>query len=260
MIYGNDNHLALYAPLSRKPNLVVSFDEILAVRKCHPRLELDPLPGLPILSIDTAWRCHYLAFATESDRECFLEKINDAMYHANSSDPTKQSRKIAQEWESYKMSLETSLTGSGGKWTSVMIGKKSKQKRKRMIFNSRKMAFDLEPILIGNDGGSKTSKISLFIEDLLHMALTLSPETMESTEMRFLDEVSRLRSLPLQEIEYESREALCIFVNLYHCLLQHALLFAVDGLPDKVTNTYFIASLGRRLYCSHSYSPHIHIP
>ena len=239
VIYGNDNHLALYAPLSRKPNLVVSFDEILSVRKCHPRPELDPLPGLPILSIDTAWRCHYLAFATESDRECFLGKINDVMYHASSNDVTKQTRKVAQEWESYKMSLETSLTGSGGKWTSVMIGKKSKQKRKRMIFNSRKMAFDLEPVVdhgkIGNDGGSKTSKISVFIENLLRMALTLSPEAIESTEMRFLDEVSRLRSLPLQAIEYESTEALCIFVNLYHCLLQHALLFAVDGLPDKVT-------------------------
>ena len=231
VMYRKDSHLAFYAPLSRKPSLVVSFDEILSVRKCDPKPELNPLPGLPLVSIDSTWRCHYLAFLTEENREVFLRKINDFLYHSESKKPTAETYRIAQEWESYKMSIETSLSGSDCKWSSVMIGKKSKQKRQRRIFNGRRMAFDLEPIV--NDGSSRMEGIALFVEELLQKALSLTPESLESSES-FLDDVSRLRYIPLHEIEYDSKEALCIFVNLYHCLLQHALLYAVDGLPDKV--------------------------
>lgn len=239
VVYGKDNHLAFYAPLTRKPTLVVTFEEILSVRKCHPKAESDPLPGLSLLSIDTIWRCHYLAFLNTEEREKFLRIVNDAMYHAETKDPTKQTRKIAQEWESYKMSLETSLTGSGGKWAPVMVGKKSKQKRQRMILNSKRMTFDLQPVVehgnIGNDATSKMGRIAKFVEELLRKALSLSPEALDSADSSFLKEVSRLRCIPLHEIDYGSKEALCIFVNLYHCLLQHSLLLAVDGLPDKVT-------------------------
>jgi hypothetical protein len=239
MIYGVDNHIAFYASLSRSPTLVVGFEEILAVRKCDLKPELSPLPGLPLLSIDTTWRCHYLAFLSDADRDSFLQKINDMIFHAQSSRHlTTQTGKIAQVWEGYKMSLETSFTGSGGKWAPVMIGKKSKQKRQRRIFNSRRMTFDLKPVVdyrkIHHERGTKMGSIAVFVEELLHKALSLSPEALDSAESSFLDEVSRLRCINLQDIEYDSKDALCIFVNLYHCLLQHALLFAVDGLPDKV--------------------------
>ena len=238
VMYGTDNHLAFYAPLTRKPTMVVGFEEILSVRKCNPNDELNPLPGLSFLSIDTIWRCHYLAFLNAENRDEFIRKVNDAMYHAEIKDITKQSRKIAQEWECYKMSLETSLTGSGGKWAPVMVGKKSKQKRQRMILNSKRMSFDLSPVvdhgITGNDTSSKMGRIAKFVEELLRKALSLSPEALDSADSSFLKEVSRLKCIPLQEIDYGSKEALCIFVNLYHCLLQHSLLLAVDGLPDKV--------------------------
>jgi hypothetical protein len=197
-----------------------------------------------MLSIDTSWRCHYVAFLTELERENFVTKLNDSMYHAGADDPTKQhTNKIAQEWESYKMSLEASLTGSGGKWASVMIGKKSKQKRQRMIFNSRRMNFDLEPVVdsrkLGVDAEGKMDLIASYVENILHKALSFSPKSLDSADSSFLDEVSRLKSIPLHEIDYESKQAVCIFVNLYHCLLQHALLLAVDGLPDKVNLCVF---------------------
>jgi hypothetical protein len=244
VIYGKDNHLAFYAPLARKPSLVVAFEEILSVRKCDPKPSSSPLAGLPMLSIDTSWRCHYVAFLTELERENFVTKLNDSMYHAGADDPTKQhTNKIAQEWESYKMSLEASLTGSGGKWASVMIGKKSKQKRQRMIFNSRRMNFDLEPVVdsrkLGVDAEGKMDLIASYVENILHKALSFSPKSLDSADSSFLDEVSRLKSIPLHEIDYESKQAVCIFVNLYHCLLQHALLLAVDGLPDKVNLCVF---------------------
>eukprot|EP00804_Cyclotella_cryptica_P002729 CCRYP_009644-RB/>CCRYP_009644-RB protein AED:0.18 eAED:0.18 QI:322/1/1/1/0.75/0.8/5/1125/1593 len=237
VLYRKDNHLAFYAPLSRKPSLVISFEEVISVRKCDPKPEFSPLAGFPLVSIDTTWRCHYLAFLADSDRESFIRKTNDAMYRAQSNDLTKQNGKVAQEWESFKMSLETSLTGSGGKWASVTVGKKSKQKRQRRIFNGRRMTFDLESVTNGrHDGGSTLDSVASFTGDLLRKALTLSPEALNSNDSSFtdfLDASSRLRSIPLHEIDYDSKEALCIFVNVYHCLLQHALLFAVDGLPDK---------------------------
>jgi hypothetical protein len=239
VMYRQDSHIAFYEPLSRKPSLVIGFEEISSVRKCDSKTESNPLPGLSLVALDTAWRCTYLAFLTDSDRENFTRKLNDAMYHADTNGVSTQTRKVAAEWESYKMSLETSLTGSGGKWASVTVGKKSKQKRQRRMFNARRMTFDLEPIVNGdNDGKTPLDTIALFVENLLHKALGLSVNALDSTTQtsftEFLDEASRLRSIPLHEIDYESTEALCIFVNLYHCLLQHALLFAVDGLPDKV--------------------------
>merc|ERR1712238_439493 len=40
-------------------------------------------------------------------------------------------------------------------------------------------------------------------------------------------------------VDTTSKEAFCIYVNLYHCLLQHSLLLAVDGLPTKSSVTHF---------------------
>ena len=77
----------------------------------------------------------------------------------------------------------------------------------------------------------------MYVETLLRMALSFAPDTLDALESRFiefLDQTCRLRTLPLQDIDFSSKEAFCIFVNLYHLLLQHSLLLAVDGLPNMV--------------------------
>lgn len=100
------------------------------------------------------------------------------------------------------------------------------------------MAFDLAPI--ASEADKKTGiheQVASYVENLLRMALGFSPDTLDATDpvfSQFLDETARMRTLPLHEIDLSSREAFCIFVNLYHCLLQHSLLLAVDGLPNKV--------------------------
>lgn len=246
-MYTQDHHLAFYAPLTKKPSLVLCFEEIVAVRKCDPTKGASPLPGFHLLSIDTAWRCHYIAFREDSEREVFFAKINDAYFHMPGKVTAKS--RHAQEWESFQMSLETSLTGLGvrGKWALVSTGKKSKQKKQRRILNGRRMSFDIDSITkTANNGEIKSNnaqeEIATYVENLLKIALSFSPDALESTQsrfMEFLDEASRLRSLPLHEIDLFSEEAFCIFVNLYHCLLQHALLLAVDGLPDKVSSMDF---------------------
>jgi len=141
------------------------------------------------------------------------------------------SRKKTKEFESFRMSLETSLTGSVGKWRAVTTGSKGKDKKKqRRVLNGRKMSFDTVPIYNKEtDGGaSAQEKIALYVEKLLRMALSFSPDTFEratdSQFIEFLDECSRLRTMSLHDIDFTSKEAFCIFVNLYHCLLQHSLL------------------------------------
>ncbi|KAL7498709.1 hypothetical protein ACHAWT_008068 [Skeletonema menzelii] len=240
-LYSRGGHLSFYAPLTKKPSLVVSFAEIISVRRCKPDMDVNPLPGLHILAIDTAWRCHYLAFLEAAALESFSSKLKNSLHLTN--DQTQQIK--AREWETFQLSLESALTGTiGPKWASVSTGRKSHQKKQRRILNGRRMSFDLKPVS-GSTGGktnSVQSCIAVYSENLLKMALTFSPDTLDATEssfIEFLDEVSRLRSLPLHEIDFTSRGALCIFVNLYHCLLQHSLLIAVDGVPDKRSVTQF---------------------
>jgi hypothetical protein len=236
VLYTKDRHLAFYAPLAKKPSLAVSFEEITSARVVCEEHRTTPLPGLYTLAIDTAWKCHYLTFLEVTGREYFLKNLNDALFHAvNEETNPRHSRKVAPEFESYRMSLETSLTGTVGKWRAVSTGKKSNHKKQRWVLNNRRMAFDLVSIM--NEGDTQ-EKVASYVENLLKLALSFSPDTLNASESRFvefLDEASRLRTLPLDEIDLSSKEALCIFVNLYHCLLQHSLLLAVDGLPNKVS-------------------------
>lgn len=229
-----ESHVSFYAPLTKKPSLVVSFDEIISVRTCDPDTELNPLPGLHLLAIDTAWRCHYLAFLDATALETFRSKLGESLFLSQSESQQNKAR----EWETFQLSLESALTGTAGqKWASVSTGRKSHQKKQRRVFNGRRQSFDLNSVT-DSGGGNITSNISLYVENLLKMALSFSPDTLDATEasfIEFLDEASRLRSIPLHKIDFSSREAFCIFVNLYHCLLQHSLLIAVDGLPDKVS-------------------------
>lgn len=100
------------------------------------------------------------------------------------------------------------------------------------------MLFDIDPLSSeeGSDGGDMR-RIAKFVEDLLSKSLTFSLDCLEKDPrsfVQFLDSTSQLRSFSLGDIDLSSEEAFCIFVNLYHCLLQHALLLSVNGPPHKV--------------------------
>ncbi len=120
----------------------------------------------------------------------------------------------------------------------MSTGKKSKHKKQRRVLNGRRMGFDVVPLTSSNnDGKDIQDEVATFVENLLRLALSFSPDTLDASDSRFiefLDQTCRLRTLPLQKLDLLSRESFCIFVNLYHCLLQHSLLLAVDGLPNKV--------------------------
>ena len=149
----------------------------------------------------------------------------------------------SNQWANFHSHDESFLSDGRGKWARVSSSKKS---RKRIILNRRRMAFDVEPFhsssLSANDGksGKKTRDaiIAQYSEELLTTALSISPGSVEKDVegfARFLDLTSKLRALPIDLVDFSSKEAFCIFVNIYHCLLQHTLL--LDGPPNKVSIT-----------------------
>ena len=108
--------------------------------------------------------------------------------------------------------------------------------RQRAILNGRRMAFDIEPIE-AEDNREYLRQTSDLVADLLSMSLSFSFESLEKDPdafVKFHDATSRLRTISLQRLDLTSSEAVCIFVNIYHCLLQHALLLTLNGPLYKV--------------------------
>jgi hypothetical protein len=100
------------------------------------------------------------------------------------------------------------------------------------------MAFDSEGVTLGDMSNGFT-----FVEDLLSKALSFSLESLEKDPdsfVEFLDLTSQLRLLPLDEIDFSSRLAFCLFANIYHCLLQQAMLLSVNGPLDKKSVGHFM--------------------
>jgi hypothetical protein len=99
------------------------------------------------------------------------------------------------------------------------------------------MAFDIEVAKLA-DGYS-------FVEDLLSRALSFNLQKLEENPesfVEFLDLTSQLRLLPLEEIDLSSRHAFCLFANIYHCLLQQAMLLSMNGPEDKKSMNEFMRS------------------
>ena len=223
-----ESSLSFYAPLAKSACHEIWYSDITLVRPLVG--DFCPLPGFPILVIETAWLCHYMAFRDEKSRDDFGEKINRAVQ--NHSKVEKQNISIeendlhkARFWQGFQTLSETSLSAGTAKWAKVVTNQKSKE---RAILNGRRMSFDSLSMSFGNS----VSKSYKFVEDLLTMALTFSLSSLEEDPksfIDFLDMTSELRYLPLSEIDLSSPQAFCLFVNIYHCLLQQALLLSVNG-------------------------------
>jgi hypothetical protein len=98
------------------------------------------------------------------------------------------------------------------------------------------MAFDIERADV-DDNREYLRQTSHFVAELLSTSLSFSFESLEEDPdafVKFHDATSKLRTISLNRIDLSSSEAVCIFVNLYHCLLQHALLLTVNGPLYKV--------------------------
>jgi hypothetical protein len=108
------------------------------------------------------------------------------------------------------------------------------------------MVFDSQPFEASASQTDVETVIVRFVENLLSLALSLDQNSFTDAPeelLLFLDMTSRLNAIPIDQLNFSGKGAYCIFVNLFHCLLQHALLLSIDGPPNQ-------RSIGHFLRCS----------
>jgi Protein of unknown function, DUF547 len=234
-----DSFVSFYTPLSKSPCLEIAYIDITAVRPLSADVT-SPLPGFPLLVLETAWLCHYVAFHDEASRDTFGEKIETAIdLHIKQIESTasveQEDLRKARFWQGFQSLSESSLSSGNGKWAKVSSKDNLKS---RAILNGRRMAFDSLDF-----GDVDMSDVGTFVEDLLSRALSFSLESLEKKPesfIEFLDLTSQLRLLPLDEIDPASKSSLCLFANIYHCLLQQAMLLSVNGPLQKKSVNHFM--------------------
>ena len=185
---------------------------------------------LPQLVIETHWKCYYLAFCHVESRSNFHRFLNSAIFSTSSEVTSEQDQWRAHFWQGFH--FMTNLSSSTSRWTKISS---SKKQHHRLVLNNRRMSFDCEDFLSSSDTRT-TPEISVFIEDLLRMSLSFTSENLETSPdefIKFQDKASRLKNLPLQKLDRSDNESFCIWINLYHCLLQHSLLLSSRA-PTKV--------------------------
>lgn len=228
----SETGLSFYAPLTDTPCLELLFEDIHDVR-LMATVHSSPLPGYPMLAVDTAWTCHYMVFANEEARLTFRSKIMDSLNAFCSSAALRTTKELAQArfWQGFQNSVQSSLSSGRGKWAEVTSGIRQKP---RTILNNRRVSFDLPTF---------DYEPNQFVEELLAKSLSFSLDHLSQRPkdlVDFLDLTCQLRQLDLSDIDLSSVEAFCLVVNLYHCLLQHALLLSVNGPLTKRSFGHFL--------------------
>ena len=234
-----ESSLVFYTPMAKSMCHDILYTDIHSVRSLALDNASSPLPGFPIMVVETAWRCHYVAFRDEVSRDVFCDHVKKSVRKYKLGNhkwsPEEEELRKARFWQGFQILSETSLASGASKWAKVSCNQKSKE---RAILNGRRMAFDSQLSFDGN-----ISKVCDFVEKLLTMALTFSYTSLEKDPksfIEFLDMTSELRFLPLDEFDLSSPHVFCVFVNIYHCLLQQALLLSVNGPLDKKSISHFM--------------------
>lgn len=231
--------VSFYAPLAKLPCLEIAYMDITNVRPLESDAQ-SPLPGFPLLVLETAWLCHYIAFRDAEARDTFGEKLEHVIEnHVKMVEETasleQSALRKARFWQGFQTLSESSLSSGIGKWAKLRSKDKTME---RAVLNGRRMAFDCRTTLLED-----VSESGFFAKDLLTRVLSFSVESLENDPdsfIEFLDLTSQLRFLPIDEIDLSSKFAFCLFVNIYHCLMQQALLLSVNGPLTKKNITHFM--------------------
>jgi hypothetical protein len=226
--------LVFYAPLTTEHCLELPFEDVKSVRLLEST-GTSPLAGYPLLVVETTWLCHYFAFSNTEKRQAVFETIQSARAsHDNTHAGLIYNEEIIEQrfWRGLESARQAARDIGASKWANVSSNAKQKS---RVILNNRRMAFDFQQ--------DKQGDYCSLIDVALTTALSLTMDSMRREPekvMLFLDLISRLRNLPLYSLDLASPDAFCLFVNLYHCLLQHALLFSVNGPLHKKSFRHFM--------------------
>jgi len=256
-----DTHVAFFAPLGKKPVFFLHHRDILGVRTLPS--EKSPVPGLYTIAIDTPGRVTYLAFSEEDKVQNFAAQLKVATFRFGSDglDFREDTAPTSDPRENFVL--------KSGQWAGVAGSNKNS---KRVVLNARRMRFDASSFGEGKeeageadaggteegqkvaegreqtgeegggDEGDDTSEAvkeyAQFTENLLGDALALSTESSLEDLIQFLDKSSCLRNMKIGQLDFTAEESVVIFVNIYHCLLQHALLLL--GPPSKHSVSHFM--------------------
>lgn len=227
-----ERNIELFTPASKHPALQLSYFDISSVRALELD-ELSPLPGYPILAIETGWQCYYLAFPNEESRDEFCAAIQEQRRHHTQTEENKVADKDlwkARYLQGFQDSVGATVSSGNHKWAKIPSGTKTMH---RSVMNVRRMAFDVEALASPDaEEEFELERIESFVSKLLELALSTTFDNIETnpeTFAEFLDMASQLRSIPLDRLDLGLPASLCIFTNIYHCLLQHALLLTING-------------------------------
>lgn len=190
--------------------------------------------GEEVLAIDTVWSCHYVAFRDLDTLIHFHARITEllSLTHSNSGRDAPEAALRVQFWRSANMLVGDEEIHS--KWSPVQSGTK---KKRRIILNSRKEVFDLDHSKIVD---------SYFVERLLVKSLDFAPESLHQRLDEFVlfqDELCHLKLFSLAHSDLDAGETMCLFVNLYHCLLQHSLLLCLKAKLHSRSCLHFMRTM-----------------
>lgn len=232
-------NIMFFASMSKRPVVQIEFGDISAIRSKESN-EFSPLPGYSILVVETDWQCYYFAFSSESGMESFKGKLEEQLFFFN-QESEESIPFSARFWQGCQDLLDLSNSPGDHKWAKLSCGGKLVR---RVVLNGRRATFDVESLEApAQDSELETHDIESFVSKLLDLALATSFDTVERDGdkfIEFLDMTSRLKTLPLNRLDLSDASVLCIFVNLYHCLLQLALLLTVKGSLNKKSNINFM--------------------
>jgi hypothetical protein len=237
-----EKSIMFFGPTSKQSSLQLSYVDIISVRQLGSRV-FSPLPGYPMLAIDTSWQCYYVAFPDEVTRHIFSEKIETQVkYHAEKESPEDPYQNLwkARFWQGFQDSVDAAVSTGNRKWAKILSGTNAQH---RSVMNGRRMVFDVEPWSpVEESDVPDIERIESFVAKLLNLALVTTFDSLETNPasfVAFLDMTSQLRAVPLTRINLTQPAALCIFTNLYHSLLQHALLLTIHGPLHKKSVGHF---------------------
>lgn len=218
------SHVSFFSMGTKKPGWSVFLHDILAVKVPQGASKLcAQFPGKYFLGLETLGRVHYLCFATEAIRDSWLSSLA-VRVGGQATYEIPVGVVISDPREAFVL--------KSGQWRPAS----------RIILNARRMSFDVA-------APATTAALSMspcqLSEKALRLVYDLSPDSGTERLVAFLDLCSSFRVLPLHLLDLDSAEALAFFLNIYHTLLQHALLLL--GPPSSKDWSAFFASVSYEL-------------
>jgi Protein of unknown function, DUF547 len=202
-----------YHPDRKKANHRVGIQSIIKVNKLDS-ISAPRFPNYFFLSFETLGRTTYLMFASETDRDRWVTTISDLARLAPSAVDATESESFGQ--------TSTALLELQNPKDEFLHKSSLWDFKHRRVLNCRNFSF------CAREKFSRQDPLAL-AEDALRKALDPRNESDDDILVSFLDSAAKLKEASVHELGDDER--LAFFINVYHCMVQHAYL--VLGTPGS---------------------------